>query len=94
MVGGPCTKTLTVWVVAVVLTMPADSSLGRDGSITQLSGLSVNAVLENVMSLPVPATKKPEVRRLAVMLTVPPAKATPLPRSMWTAMAVAVTVGV
>ncbi len=73
----------------------ADSALlVRLGFRTQFEGLRLSAVLENVMSLPVPPTMKPLVSRLVVIGTVPPASPMPLPTLMFTATGVLVTVGV
>ncbi len=67
LIGGPWTKTRRVVVVAVVEMMLAESPLVSPGARVQLFGSSVSAVLSKVMSLPVPATRKPALSRLVVI---------------------------
>ena len=78
-----------------MLTTPAERVLPRLRLTTQsVAGSMLSAVLSNEMSLPVPATCKPEPVRAAVISTVLPGNPNPIPRSIWTMRGVLVGVGV
>ncbi len=82
-------------VVGDTAKIVTDSTLVvRLGFTTQFEALRLSAVVENVVSLPVPATRKPLVSRLVVIGTVAPASPVALPTLMFTATGVLVMVGV
>ena len=76
-------------------TIVTDSTLVvRLGFTTQFEALRLSAAVEYVMSLPVPATRKPLVSRLVMIGTLVPASPVALPTLMFTATGVLVIVGV
>ena len=84
----------TVVVVAVVDTTLAVKDFGKLGLSTQFAGSRLRALLGKVTSFPTPATRKPMLERLVVIVTMPPALPVSVPMSMRGEMGVAVGVAV
>jgi hypothetical protein len=79
--GAPKTITRTVVVVPTTLMTPPVMLL--PGTLAeQLATFNENAVLLKEMSLPPAATIRPEESRVDEIVTMPPGRPTPDPRSM------------